>query len=99
MDLRRAPHPDAKVEALLDWIYHLEGGEGDPDLKVLVFTEFVPTQEMPQEFLTERGLKVVCLNSSMDMEQRNRVEYAIVGDARTLISTDAIGVGFNECFT
>lgn len=51
--------PDAKAEALLDWIYRLQAEEGEPELKVLVFTEFVPTQEMLYEFLTERGFKVV----------------------------------------
>jgi hypothetical protein len=38
--------PDAKAEALLDWIYRLQQEEGDPDLKLLLFTEFVPTQAM-----------------------------------------------------
>ena len=31
---------DAKAEALLDWIYRLQQEEADPDLKVLMFTEF-----------------------------------------------------------
>jgi|SRR5690606_38384821 len=73
--------PGAKAEALLDWIYRLQAEEGDPDLKVLVFTEFVPTQEMLYEFLTERGLPVVCLNGSMDMEERKRVQDAFAKDA------------------
>ncbi len=30
--------PDAKAEALLDWLYRLQAEEGDPELKVLVFT-------------------------------------------------------------
>jgi len=60
--------PDAKAEALLDWLYRLQQEEGDPDLKVLVFTEFIPTQEMLRAFLADRGFSVVCLNGSMDME-------------------------------
>lgn len=90
--------PDAKAEALLDWIYRLQAEEGDPDLKVLVFTEFVPTQEMLYEFLTERGFEVVCLNGSMDMEERKRVQDAFAKDARILISTDAGGEGLNLQF-
>jgi len=93
-----AQGPDAKAEALLDWIYRLQAEEGDPDLKVLVFTEFVPTQEMLYEFLTERGFEVVCLNGSMDMEERKRVQDAFAGDARILISTDAGGEGLNLQF-
>ena len=90
--------PDAKAEALLDWIYRLQAEEGDPDLKVLVFTEFVPTQEMLMRFLTERGFEVVCLNGSMDMEERKRVQDAFAKDARILISTDAGGEGLNLQF-
>jgi len=90
--------PDVKAEALLDWIYRLQAEEGDPDLKVLVFTEFVPTQEMLYEFLTERGFEVVCLNGSMDMEERKKVQDAFARDARFLISTDAGGEGLNLQF-
>jgi hypothetical protein len=90
--------PDAKAEALLDWIYRLQAEEGDPDLKVLVFTEFVPTQEMLYEFLTQRGFEVVTLNGSMNMEERKRVQDAFAKDARILISTDAGGEGLNLQF-
>ena len=90
--------PDAKAEALLDWLYRLQSEEGDPELKALVFTEFVPTQEMLRRFLTERGFSVVCLNGSMDMEERKRVQEAFAKDVRILISTDAGGEGLNLQF-
>ena len=90
--------PDAKAEALLDWLYRLQSEESDPELKALVFTEFVPTQEMLRRFLTERGFSVVCLNGSMDMEERKRVQEAFAEDARILISTDAGGEGLNLQF-
>ena len=90
--------PDAKAEALLDWIYRLQSEEGDLELKVLVFTEFVPTQEMLRRFLTERGFSVVCLNGSMNMEERKRVQEAFAKDVRILISTDAGGEGLNLQF-
>jgi superfamily II DNA or RNA helicase len=90
--------PDAKAEALLDWLYRLQSEESDPELKVLVFTEFVPTQEMLRRFLTERGFSVVCLNGSMDMEERKRVQETFVKDARILLSTDAGGEGLNLQF-
>ena len=89
---------DAKAEALLDWLYKLQAEEGDPDLKALVFTEFVPTQQMLQQFLTERGFPVVCLNGSMDMNERKKVQEAFAEDARILISTDAGGEGLNLQF-
>ena len=90
--------PDAKAEALLDWLYRLQSEESDPELKALVFTEFVPTQEMLRRFLTERGFSVVCLNGSMDMEERKRVQEAFARDVRILISTDAGGEGLNLQF-
>ena len=90
--------PDVKAEALLDWLYRLQADEGDPDLKVLIFTEFVPTQEMLRRFLTERGFSVVCLNGSMDMDERKRVQDAFAKDTRILISTDAGGEGLNLQF-
>ncbi len=90
--------PDAKADALLDWLYRLQSEEGDPELKALVFTEFVPTQEMLRRFLTERGFPVVCLNGSMDMEERKQVQEALAKDARILISTDAGGEGLNLQF-
>jgi len=89
---------DAKAEALLDWLYRLQADEGDPELKVLVFTEFVPTQQMLQQFLAERGFPVVCLNGSMDMDERKKVQEAFAEDARILISTDAGGEGLNLQF-
>jgi superfamily II DNA or RNA helicase len=89
---------DAKAEALLDWLYRLQADEGDPALKVLVFTEFVPTQQMLQQFLTARGFPVVCLNGSMDMDARQKVQNAFAEDARILLSTDAGGEGLNLQF-
>ncbi len=90
--------PDAKAEALLDWLYRLQSEESDPELKALVFTEFVPTQEMLRRFLTERGFSVVCLNGSLDMEERKRVQESFARETRILISTDAGGEGLNLQF-
>ena len=93
-----AAGPDAKAEALLDWIYRLQQEESDPDLKVLVFTEFVPTQEMLREFLADRGFSVVCLNGSLGLDERENAQQAFAGKARILVSTDAGGEGLNLQF-
>lgn len=90
--------PDAKTEALLDWLYRLQQEEGDPDLKVLIFTEFVPTQQMLKEFLEERGFSVACLNGSMSMAERAKVQRVFAEEARVLVSTDAGGEGLNLQF-
>ncbi len=90
--------PDAKAEALIEWIYKLQAEENEPDLKVLIFTEFVPTQQMLQEFLEARGISVVTLNGSMDMEERGAAQDAFRKSHRVLVSTDAGGEGLNLQF-
>ncbi len=93
-----ASGPDVKAEALLALVQALEREECDPELKVLVFTEFVPTQEMLASFLEERGYRVACINGSLDMQQRLLAQQAFRGEARVLISTDAGGEGLNLQF-
>lgn len=90
--------PDAKAEALIDWIYELQAEENEPDLKVLIFTEFVPTQQMLKEFLEARGISVVTLNGSMDMDERKQAQDAFRKSHRVLVSTDAGGEGLNLQF-
>ena len=90
--------PDAKAEALIEWIYELQAEENEPDLKVLIFTEFVPTQQMLKEFLEARGISVVTLNGSMDMEERGAAQDAFRKSHRVLVSTDAGGEGLNLQF-
>jgi len=90
--------PDAKAEALIEWVYELQAEENEPDLKVLIFTEFVPTQQMLKEFLEARGISVVTLNGSMDMEERKQAQDAFRNSHRVLVSTDAGGEGLNLQF-
>ena len=89
---------DAKAEALLELIYKLHQEENDPQLKVLVFTEFVPTQAMLAEFLESRGFSVALLNGGMDLDARTRAQQAFSRDVRVLVSTDAGGEGLNLQF-
>ena len=89
---------DAKAESLLELIYKLQQEEADPALKVLIFTEFVPTQAMLMDYLGSRGFAVTTLNGSMDMEARTRSLQQFAQDARVLISTDAGGEGLNLQF-
>jgi hypothetical protein len=90
--------PDAKAEALIEWVYKMQAEENEPDLKVLIFTEFVPTQQMLKEFLEARGITVVTLNGSMDMDARKRAQDAFRKSHRVLVSTDAGGEGLNLQF-
>jgi len=90
--------PDAKAEFLLELIYYLQSEENEPDLKVLIFTEFIPTQEMLKAFFEERGLSVVTLNGTMDMLEREHAQDAFKNTHRIMVSTDAGGEGLNLQF-
>ncbi len=90
--------PDAKAEVLIEWIYRLQAEENEPELKALIFTEFIPTQEMIREFLAARGISVVTLNGSMDMNQRRQAQEDFKHHARVMVSTDAGGEGLNLQF-
>ncbi len=93
-----ASGPDAKAKALLEWIYKMQEEEQDPQLKILIFTEFVPTQAMLAEFLESRGMSVVCLNGSMALEERKSVQRRFSENTQIMISTDAGGEGLNLQF-
>jgi SNF2 family DNA or RNA helicase len=94
----RALGPDARAETLLNILYENQREENDPELKYLIFTEFVPTQTMLRDFLEQHGFSVVCLNGSMDLEERRRVQRQFAEKARILVSTDAGGEGLNLQF-
>ena len=93
-----ASGPDVKAEALLERIQQQQREENDPTLKVLIFTEFVPTQAMLADFLERRGFSVVILNGGMDLEERRQAQRRFADDAQILISTDAGGEGLNLQF-
>ena len=89
---------DAKAEALLKRIYALQAEETDPNLKVLVFTEFVSTQQMLVRFLESRGFEVAFLNGSMDLADRRRSQRVFAESVDVLVSTEAGGEGLNLQF-
>lgn len=90
--------PDAKAEALIEWIYNLQVQENEQDLKILIFTEFIPTQAMLRIFLETRGISVCILNGSMGMEDREVAQDVFRDQTRVMISTDAGGEGLNLQF-
>ena len=90
--------PDVKADALLDLIRELQRFEGEPNLKILVFTEFVATQEMLAEFLGSRGFTVVRLNGSMGLEERRAAQHNFATDSQIMVSTEAGGEGLNLQF-
>ena len=101
LDLARTAEiagPDIKTEALMNLIFQLQGEENDDQLKLLIFTEFVPTQAMLRTFLEERGISCTILNGSMSMDERRIAQRDFRDNARVLIATDAGGEGLNLQF-
>jgi superfamily II DNA or RNA helicase len=89
---------DAKALFFLELLRRLQRDEGDPTLKVLVFTEFVPTQEMISDLLANAGIEAVAINGSMGLAERALAQQAFRDDAQVLVSTDAGGEGVNLQF-
>lgn len=79
--------------------------KGDPERRVLLFTEFKGTQEHLAEALSRRvgAQKVEVIHGGQSLDDRRRVVAAFnEGEAQFLISTEAGGEGLNlqrRCFT
>ena len=83
---------------LFDLLRQLETSESDPDVKVLLFTEFLPTQEMLLNALDGAGISAVAINGAMSLAERAIAQEAFRERARVLVSTDAGGEGINLQF-
>lgn len=90
---------DAKVEFLVDKLSAIKTAEENPDVKVLIFTEFTSTQFMLKKILEERG-GYICevINGSMDFDQRIDALKNFKENAQILIATDAAGESLNMQF-
>ncbi|MDY3069917.1 MAG: helicase-related protein [Parabacteroides sp.] len=89
---------DAKTTALIQKIYSLQNESGEPDLKILVFTEFRKTQIYLQKQLEAAGLPTVGINGSMDLQERQKVLVEFKNNARVMVATDAAGESLNMQF-
>lgn len=89
---------DTKARHLLDIIGQIARATGDAHTKVVVFTEFVPTQQMLLDLLESAGISAVSINGSMSIAERRDAQDAFRSDARVLVSTDAGGEGVNLQF-
>jgi len=89
---------DAKTEALIRTIAQQRMEQGDPLLKVLVFTEFRATQQYLEKQLTAKGLSCATINGSMELEARQNALRYFKDHADVMISTDAAGESLNMQF-
>ncbi|PWR75052.1 DEAD/DEAH box helicase [Methanospirillum stamsii] len=90
--------PDIRAESLEAILREIISRESDSRVKFLIFTEFVATQMMLKEYLEKRGFSVICLNGSMDIEERQISLRLFSEKIQILISTEAGGEGLNLQF-
>ena len=83
---------DAKARAFFDLLADLRQSERDPNVKVLVFTEFVPTQDMLLELLEHAGIPAVSINGSMGLAERALAQQAFRERAQVLVSTSTFSL-------
>ena len=88
---------DVKIEPLLDIVEELFGE--DRNRKLIIFTEFVATQQYLSKLLNDRGYTTSLLNGSLSIEERNAVLAEFREKTSILISTDAGGEGLNLQFS
>lgn len=95
--LAKFQHPDVKVETLENTIDTLLNE--DSNQKIIIFTEFVSTQEYLQWLLTSLGYTATVLNGRMSIEERNEALRKFRDNTNIFISTDAGGEGLNLQFS
>lgn len=88
---------DVKVEPLLEVLDELYAE--DRSRKIIIFTEFVATQNYLGNLLRSHNYKTSLLNGSMDIDERNAVINEFRKETDILISTDAGGEGLNLQFS
>lgn len=88
---------DAKAENLIDVLDYLYSE--DSDRKVIIFTEFVSTQNFLKSLLEKRGYTSSILNGSMNIDERNTILNEFRTKTDLLLSTDAGGEGLNLQFS
>jgi SNF2 family DNA or RNA helicase len=87
---------DSKAERLLEALEDiLTSHPGD---KIVIFTQFLETQENLRAQLEHAGIKVAIFNGSLSIDEKEHAIRLFRGDAQVLISTEAGGEGRNLQF-
>jgi len=89
---------DLKFMKLLQVVDEFKVRENDPQLKFIVFTEFVETQAYIYDCLKNLGYEVALINGAMSALEKERQKEYFQNQAQFLVSTDAGGEGINLQF-
>ncbi|MCK5342197.1 MAG: SWF/SNF helicase family protein, partial [Candidatus Heimdallarchaeota archaeon] len=89
---------DTKFRKLLEIIDEFIIRENKPDLKFIIFTEFIETQKYISDSLQSLGYTTALINGQMSAEEKIKARNDFQNNAQFLISTDAGGEGVNLQF-
>lgn len=89
---------DTKFRKLLEVIDEFIIRENKPDLKFIIFTEFIETQNYINDSLTSLGYTTSLINGRMSADEKLKARNKFQNEAQFLISTDAGGEGINLQF-
>lgn len=89
---------DPKTVQFLRLLRALQRDEQDPDVKILVFTQFRATQRSVLKVLEAQGVRTVTVDGTMGISERAVAQAAFRDHAQVLVSTDAGGEGVNLQF-
>lgn len=86
---------DSKLQRLKEVVNSLNDG------KLLIFTEFLTTQDYISEWLNENGFKTVIYNGELSVFEKDLVISKFKNDAQIMVCTDAgsEGKNFQFCHT
>jgi len=91
-------HDDAKLRKLLEIIDEVKRRENNPDTKMIIFTEFVETQNYILDSLETLGYQTAYINGRLGLEEKIEQKNKFKDEAQFLVSTDAGGEGINLQF-
>ncbi|MCG2736033.1 MAG: SNF2-related protein [Candidatus Methanoperedenaceae archaeon] len=89
---------DTKFRKLLEVIDKFIVRENKPDLKFIIFTEFIETQNYIDDCLKGLGYKTALINGLKSSDEKVKARNKFQNEAQFLISTDAGGEGINLQF-
>ena len=89
---------DVKFRQLIDVIEEIKDSENRPDIKFIIFTEFLATQTAIIEFLKKFGYSCSYINGSLSREERAEQITLFRSENQIMVSTDAGGEGINLQF-
>lgn len=89
---------DSKLNMVINIIDEIKKRENEPNLKLIIFTEFKVTQKYIKEELEKIGYKIAIINGDLSLEEKMSQKQYFFEEADFLISTDAGGEGINLQF-